>query len=86
MVFTRDLDNVRNQVLNNPNILSMDELIDHLLRVTSSKRIVGIDSSTCLESLVFLSNSGGKGRDRGGSRGGHGNCPQCFYCKMGMPK
>ena len=71
----KDLESVRNQVSTNPNIPSVQELIDRLLQVPPPEASSAFGSQIDSESLVLVFNStehGGQGHGCGGSRGGQG--------------
>ncbi|XP_074590740.1 uncharacterized protein LOC141846603 [Curcuma longa] len=76
----KDFDNVKNQVLTNPNIPTVDELIDRLFRVPLTNESL----KTEVDSAILFTNSDRRGRGRGRGRGGRGNRPQCSHCnRMG---
>ena len=82
----KDLESVRNQILTNPSIPIVENLMDRLLRVPPSETMIG--SSSGSESSAFFSNTtnrGGRGHGRSGRGGrGSGNRPHCSYCnRMG---
>ena len=82
----KDLESVRNQILTNHSVPTVENLMDRLLRVPPSETMIG--SSSSFESSAFFSNTtnrGGKGHGRGGRGGrGSGNRPHCSYCnRMG---
>ena len=88
----KDLESVRNQILTNPSVPTVENLMDRLLRVPPSETMTGTSSFSGSESSVFFSNTtnrGGRGRGARGGRGGRsfGNRPQCSYCnRMGHTK
>ncbi|KAG6480122.1 hypothetical protein ZIOFF_063600 [Zingiber officinale] len=71
-----DLTSVKNQVLTNPNIPTVDELIDRLVRVPLTDGSL----KTEVDSAILFTNSDRGGRGRGRGRGGRGNRPQCSHC------
>lgn len=76
----KDFDNVKNQVLTNPNIPTVDELIDRLFRVPLTDESL----KTEVDSAILFTNYDRGGRGRGRGRGGRGNRPQCSHCnRMG---
>ncbi|KAG6501800.1 hypothetical protein ZIOFF_041684 [Zingiber officinale] len=72
----KNFDSVKNQVLTNPNIPTVDELIDRLVRVPLTDGSL----KTEVDSAILFTNSDRGGRGRGRGRGGRGNRPQCSYC------
>ncbi|XP_029125187.1 uncharacterized protein LOC109815938 isoform X2 [Cajanus cajan] len=77
----KDYGSVRDQILTNPVIPTVEELIDRLIRVPSPEA----DPHTESESSAFISStadrgSRGRGRGRGRGKGGRGNL-HCTYCQ-----
>lgn len=72
----KNFDSVKNQVLTNPNIPTVDELIDRLVRVPLTDGSL----KTEVDSAILFTNSDRGGRGRGRGRGGRGNRPQCSHC------
>nr|KYP52075.1 hypothetical protein KK1_025985 [Cajanus cajan] len=73
----KDYGSVRDQILTNPVIPTVEELIDRLIRVPSPEA----DPHTESESFAFISSTADRGsRGRGRGKGGRGNL-HCTYCQ-----
>ncbi|RVW31226.1 Retrovirus-related Pol polyprotein from transposon RE1 [Vitis vinifera] len=74
-----DLETVRDQILGNSSVPSLDDVFARLLRISSTQTLP-FDNTSDSSMLVFQTNSRG---GRNGNRG-RGQCPHCTYCnKLG---